>query len=183
MRTADVLVTGLRPDALSGLGYGSDRLRDLNPTLITAALCAYGWAGPWAGRRGFDSLVQMSSGIAAPAKDGDAPDPLPAQALDHGTGYLLAAAVGRAVTARLTDGTVTDIRASLVATANLLLTRPAPAGLAAPDPGWSDADTVDTMTFWGPARRVPTPGRIDGIDAHWDIEAGPLGRHRPEWAG
>ncbi|MCU1689962.1 MAG: hypothetical protein JWN20_1890, partial [Jatrophihabitantaceae bacterium] len=179
VRDADVLVVGLRPDALSRLDYGMDKLRSLNPALITASLCAYGWGGPWSGRRGFDSLVQMSSGIAAPARDGDAPDPLPAQALDHGTGYLLAAAIGQALAARATDGAVTDIRASLIATANLLLSRPTPVAIA--DPGWSDADTVPSSTFWGPARRVPTAGSIEGVEARWDIEAGPLGRDRPLW--
>lgn len=181
VRDADVLVVGLRPDALSRLGYGLDQLRSLNPALIIGLLCAYGWAGPWSGRRGFDSLVQMSSGIAAPAHDGHAPDPLPAQALDHGTGYLLAAAIGQALAARATDGAAATIRASLIATANLLLAWPTPDAAAVAEPGWSDADTVASSTLWGPARRVPTPGRIDGVEARWDIDAGLLGRDRPQW--
>lgn len=181
VRGADVLVTGLRPGALSALGYGSSDLQELNPGLITASLCAYGWSGPWAGRRGFDSLVQMSSGIAAPADERTAPDPLPAQALDHAAGYLLAAAIGHAVAARMTEGTVTDIRGSLIATANLLLRHRSPEGTVAAVPAWTDGDTVATQTSWGAARRVPVPGRIEGVDARWVIEAGPLGRDRPEW--
>ena len=62
---ADVLVGGLRPDALAHLGFADARLAELNPSLVVARHDAYGWTGPWAGRRGFDSLVQMSSGIAA----------------------------------------------------------------------------------------------------------------------
>ena len=113
---------------------GSDaaELRSINPGLVTARLDAYGWCGPWAGRRGFDSLVQMSCGIAAAgglAAGVDRPVPLPAQALDHGTGYLLAAAVARALDVRLRTGAGADITASLLGTANLLLTLPTPGGL------------------------------------------------------
>ncbi|MGT2481135.1 CoA transferase [Methylobacterium oryzae CBMB20] len=95
---ADILVHGYRPDALERLGYGAARRRALNPDLIDVALCAYGWTGPWAGRRGFDSLVQMATGIAAAGqrwKQADRPVPLPVQALDHATGYLMAAAAVR----------------------------------------------------------------------------------------
>ncbi|HET6190038.1 MAG TPA: CoA transferase, partial [Trebonia sp.] len=62
---ADVLVTGLRADALGRLGYGDAALTALNPALVIASHNAYGWGGPWRDRRGFDSLVQMSCGIAA----------------------------------------------------------------------------------------------------------------------
>ena len=85
---ADVLVTGLRADALAGLGYGDGTLTAINPALIVASLNAYGWDGPWRHRRGFDSLVQMSCGIAAAgslAAGRDEPLPLPVQALDHAT--------------------------------------------------------------------------------------------------
>ena len=65
--TADVLVSGLRADALGRLGYDDAALAALNPALIVASLDAYGWDGPWRDRRGFDSLVQMSSGSRRPA--------------------------------------------------------------------------------------------------------------------
>src|ERR1700722_9702963 len=48
--TADVLVCGLRADALAGLGYGDAALAALNPALIVASLGAYGWDGPWRAR-------------------------------------------------------------------------------------------------------------------------------------
>lgn len=121
---ADVLVHGLRPGALDRLGLDDAQLRRLNPDLCIAALDAYGWDGPWAGRRGFDSLVQFSCGIAAAgaaALGSDRPVPLPAQALDHATGYLLAAAVCRGLTGRLEGLPPARIRASLVGTANLLM--------------------------------------------------------------
>ena len=56
-----------------------------------------GTTGPWAARRGFDSLVQCPTGIAlAEGADGK-PGELPAQALDHATGYLAAAAAMLAI--------------------------------------------------------------------------------------
>jgi len=183
---ADVLVTGLRADALGKLGYDTAALTALNPALIIASLNAYGWAGPWRDRRGFDSLVQMSCGIAAAgsvAKGSDKPVPLPVQALDHATGYLLAAAVGRALTTRLTRGAVTVIRASLIGTANLLwsLPRPADLGELPPPPKRDQFPLIDTQTAWGPARQVPVPGRIGGVAPAVRLAAGPLGRDQPTW--
>jgi len=190
--TADVLVTGLRANALARLGYDDGALAALNPALIVASLDAYGWDGPWRDRRGFDSLVQMSAGIAAAgaaaagaaAAGADKPVPLPVQALDHGCGYLIAAAVGRALTRRLTESVVDRIRVSLIGTANLLwsLPRPGDLGDQPPMPKLTDFRLVDTHTEWGPARRVLVPGKIAGVDAEWRVEAGPLGRHRPAWA-
>jgi crotonobetainyl-CoA:carnitine CoA-transferase CaiB-like acyl-CoA transferase len=179
---ADVLVTGLRADALRRLGYDDATLAALNPALIIASHNAYGWDGPWRDRRGFDSLVQMSCGITA-AGGGDGPVPLPVQALDHATGYLLAAAVGRALTARLTQGVASRVLASLIGAANLLwsLPRPADLGDVPPMPRREEFKLADTRTAWGPARRVPVPGEITGAASELRIEAGPLGRHEPSW--
>jgi crotonobetainyl-CoA:carnitine CoA-transferase CaiB-like acyl-CoA transferase len=179
---ADVLVTGLRADALGRLGYDDATLTGLNPALIIASHNAYGWDGPWRDRRGFDSLVQMSCGIAA-AGGGDGPAPLPVQALDHATGYLLAAAVGRALTARLTRGVASRVLASLTGTANLLwsLPRPADLGDVPPMPRREEFKLADARTAWGPARRVPVPGEIAGTAPELRLEAGPLGRHEPAW--
>ncbi len=184
LASADVVVCGLRADALDRLDLGADRLRELNPGLVVARLDAYGWDGPWHRRRGFDSLVQMSSGITsagAVAYGRDRPTPLPVQALDHATGYVLATAVARALQERHVTGTVREARCSLVATANLLQQHPTPPGTA--DPAWSAADTERVETAWGPARRAPLPGRIAGCPVRWAHAAGPLGRHRPAWSG
>ena len=100
---ADLLAHGYRKGALDGLGYDAARLRALNPGLIDVALNAYGWTGPWSGRRGFDSLVQMSAGVAdfgMRRASADRPVPLPVQALDFATGYLFAAAALQALTER-----------------------------------------------------------------------------------
>ncbi|MBB6405911.1 CoA transferase [Arthrobacter sp. AZCC_0090] len=180
---ADVLVSGLRGDALKGLGYDDEALTAVNPGLIIASLDAYGWDGPWRNRRGFDSLVQMSCGIAddgANAMGRAEPTPLPVQALDHATGWLLAAAVARALTRRLTHSVTARIQSSLIGTANLLYSLTPPSEHP-PTPAPEDFTLVATNTAWGPARRVPLPGRIGGAPAHWSEHAGPLGRHPARW--
>jgi hypothetical protein len=175
---ADAAVIGYRPGALDRLGLGDDDLRAVNPALVTAAVDAYGWSGPWRTRRGFDSLVQMSCGIAA-APGRDVPFPLPAQALDHATGYLLAAAVCRGLTDVLVSGTPSDWRLSLVATANELWRHPEPDGLVRPSPEAPAEAFEDVDTFWGPARRVRNPGEIAGHPCSWPVPAGPIGRDEP----
>jgi crotonobetainyl-CoA:carnitine CoA-transferase CaiB-like acyl-CoA transferase len=178
LAAADVLVCGYRPAALGRLGYDPDMLRRSKPELIVARLDAYGWTGPWAGRRGFDSLVQMSTGIAAAGRapgqdDGNAPPvPLPVQALDHSVGYLLAAGVLRALTRRLYGGRVSEVRASLVGAANVLLGLPA--GAETPQRE-TTVQLIDDETTWGPVRRVPVPTVIHGHLARWRRPAGPVG--------
>ena len=180
---ADVLVVGYRADALARQGYDDARLAALNPALITARFNAYGWEGPWRNRRGFDSLVQMSCGMAADgaaAHGTDEPTPLPAQALDHATGWLLAATVARALTRQLSASVSTHIKGSLIGTADLLysLTPPDNPLTAAVQ---TAAELEDTPTAWGLAQRVPMPGRIGAVGARWAHEAGPLGRHAARW--
>lgn len=177
LRGADVLIHGLRPGALARLGLSDETLRAINPSLITATLDAYGWQGPWRERRGFDSLVQMSVGIAA---NGERPGPLPAQALDHGTGYLLAAAVCRALTSRALHRRPGAVRASLLGAANHLLTRPPAEGVTAA-PSWPEELFETAATSWGPIRRVRCPGRIAGAQARWSRDPGPLGAAPARW--
>ena len=181
LRTASVLVHGYRPCALDALGYGDRTRRALNPALIDVSLSAYGWSGPWARRRGFDSLVQMSSGLAAEGmrrSKSDRPVPLPVQALDHSTGYLIAASVLRAVRVRQATGNVMRARLSLARTAALLVS----GGFAPPHcihaaPNEDDLlDATIEHTHWGPARRVAFPVEIDGRGPVWRHAAGPFRR-------
>ncbi len=176
---AHVLVGGLRPDALAKLGYGAEGLRAINPALVFVAHDAYGWRGPWAQRRGFDSLVQMSTGIAAAgarAVHADRPTPLPAQALDHGIGHLLAAGACRALTTLVRHGVVRDVRGSLLGAANVVKGTTAAAAAAA-GVTVDDAPRVRADTAFGPVERVPLAGTIAGLAPQWSPSAGPLGRH------
>ncbi|WP_040907545.1 CoA transferase, partial [Streptomyces griseoflavus] len=122
LATADVVVTGYRPGALDRLGLTAGALAERRPGVVVAQLSAWGAYGPWGGRRGFDSLVQVATGIAA--TEGSAagrPGVLPAQALDHGTGYLLAAGVLRAVGEQVEVGGSRVVRVALARTAGWLL--------------------------------------------------------------
>jgi CoA transferase family III len=171
---ADLLMHGYRPGALEALGYSDERLRSLNPAAAIVCHNAYGWSGPWARRRGFDSLVQMSSGIAHPGNEG-APTPLPAQALDHGTGYLLAAAACRA----LTEGRARS-GLSLARTARLLVDLGENAA-AAPELGDAGELFERNETAWGPVLQVRCAGTIEGYRPRWAFPAGPTGRHEARW--
>ena len=182
---ADVLVHGYRPGALAGLGLDAARRRGLCPGLIDVSLDAYGWSGPWQGRRGFDSLVQMSCGIAEAGMTRmgrNRPTPLPVQALDHATGYIMAAAAVRGLTGRLSTGAGCTVRTSLAGTAALLIGLPPgdPGPLAPETPG----DLADAMeaTAWGPARRLRPPCGVEGAPMRWQTPAGPLGSAAASWA-
>ncbi len=184
LRQADVMVHGYRSDALERLGLGAARRRELRPSLVDVALDAYGWTGPWRARRGFDSLVQMSSGIADAGMrqlQRDRPTPLPVQALDHATGYLLAAAVVRGLTRRLTHGAGSTMRTSLARmAAQLVGMQPGAQTALAPETAEDIGDRVE-ITDWGPAHRVKPPCHVDGAPMHWDRPATDLGTARPAW--
>jgi crotonobetainyl-CoA:carnitine CoA-transferase CaiB-like acyl-CoA transferase len=182
---ADVLVHGYRSDALARLGWSAERRRALRPGLVDVALDAYGWSGPWHTRRGFDSLVQMSSGIADAGMrrtGSERPVPLPVQALDQATGYLVAAAVVRGLVRRLTTGTGCEARASLARTAALLTENPQESDRPPLAPETPDdlADTIEA-TAWGPARRLKPPLTVAGAPMHWDVPAGPLRAATAAW--
>jgi hypothetical protein len=152
---------------------------------VDVSLDAYGWTGPWRNRRGFDSLVQMSAGIADAGMrvlGKDRPTPLPVQALDHAAGYLMAAAVVRGLTRRLATGHGFEARASLARTAELLVSggvgQPAGNFKAAADEDWSEE--LELSAF-GPMRRLRPPVRIDGAPMRWDRPAAKLGSSPPDW--
>lgn len=184
LKGADILLHGYRADALERLGFGAERRRQLAPGLIDVCLNAYGWSGPWQNRRGFDSLVQMSSGIAEAGqrwKHADKPTPLPVQALDHATGYLMAASAIRLLTERLKTGRGGSARLSLARTAQLLIEQgPGPnEALRAEDE--QDQNPRVEQTPWGPAHRLLAPVTISGTPLHWALPATELGSHRPQW--
>ncbi|MHC8402416.1 CoA transferase [Pseudomonas sp. MDT1-17] len=178
LKDADILLHGYRADALERLGYDFAERQKLAPGLIDVCLNAYGWSGPWQNRRGFDSLVQMSSGIAEAGmrwKNADKPTPLPVQALDHATGYLMAAAaitlLGRGGSARL----------SLARTAKLLIEQGAGSHEPLRAEGENDQGMLVEQTTWGPAHRLHVPLKITGTPMQWALPAGELGSHRAQW--
>jgi len=184
LQDADILLHGYRADALEHLGFGAEQRQQIAPGLIDVSLNAYGWSGPWQNRRGFDSLVQMSSGVAEAGmnwKHTDKPTPLPVQALDHGTGYLLAASALVLLSRRLHNGHGGSARLSLARTAKLLIERgagdPTPLRPEASD----DRGLLIEQTPWGPAQRLHVPLKITGTPVQWALPAAELGAHRPQW--
>ena len=179
------MVHGYRGDALEGLGLGASVRRSFNPGLVDVALCAYGWTGPWAGRRGFDSIVQMSSGIAETGMrhyGKDKPTPLPVQALDYATGFIVATAAVSGLAERVRSGDGSHFRTSLARIAALLESQKqnTDAPEFAPE---TEADLAPDIeeTHWGPARRLASAVTIAGVPASWDIPAGPIGTAEPVW--
>jgi hypothetical protein len=118
-RQTDVFVQGYRPGAMDARGFSPERLAELRPGIVSVSISAWGHEGPWAHRRGFDSLVQTASGInhgEAVAAGIDGPKPLPCQALDFGSGYLMALGAMAALHKRATVGGSWRVRVALART-------------------------------------------------------------------
>lgn len=203
LQKAHVVITGYRPGALDRFGLAPESLADRRPGIVVGQLSAWGTHGPWRRRRGFDSLVQTASGIAfeerRPGPGGeDAPGALPAQALDHGTGYLLAAAVLRSLTEqRLGRGGSVLVRAALTQTAEWLLgglsaqpggsRTPAPEPVPPADgsPGTAPYDPSpwlnETRSPLGRLRYALPPLAYDGGPSDWSRPPGALGADPVAW--
>jgi hypothetical protein len=175
---ADVFVQSFRPSSLAKRGFSAEELTELRPGLVVVDLSAYGWSGPWAGRRGFDSLVQMASGIAAEGGL-DKPRPLPVQALDHATGWLAAAAVMTALKRQVLEGVSWQAKLSLAGTGRWLdsLGRKASAG--------SELNVSDllqeTPSRFGQLTHVRVPGTLPGSNPQWNHGSPLPGSDAPSW--
>ncbi len=185
LASADILIHGYRPDALVELGYSEAVRLDICPGLIEVSLDAYGWTGPWSKRRGFDSLVQMSCGIAEAGMHWakrDQPTPLPVQALDHATGYLMAAAAVRAVSFAAKGEGLRNARLSLARTAELLIAHPQSIeGKLDKAPTSEDFLKSKEQTPWGPAHRLKPAIDIEGAAMEWRRPACELGTSISQW--
>ncbi|MEV4338720.1 CoA transferase [Streptomyces sp. NPDC049590] len=190
LSTADVVVTGYRPGALDRYGLSPEALSARRPGLVVAQVSAWGAYGPWRERRGFDSLVQVATGIAVTEGTAGEPGALPAQALDHGTGYLLAAAVLRALTEQSYDGGSRLVWLALARTAHWLTSgirpgpaediRPGPAGQE-PYPG-PDAWLAETGGALGRLRYARPAVSFTGGPADWARPPVPWGSDPARWA-
>lgn len=180
---ADVLVTGYRVGALDSFGLSRETLQEKHPHLCTVRLSAWGERGPWASRRGFDSLVQSATGIAMETSPdgGLTPGTLPAQALDHGTGYLIAAAAMRALTLRALEGRASHAGVALARTAWWLLEQEGATVQGAPPPAGAETfmDTLDSPL--GRVACVRPPGTLDGCPLRWATGPGVPGADAPYW--
>jgi crotonobetainyl-CoA:carnitine CoA-transferase CaiB-like acyl-CoA transferase len=174
---ADVLVTGYRPGALRRLGLDPDQMAQRHPGTIVVTLSAWGTTGEWGQRRGFDSLVQIATGIGwAVSADGQKPGVLPCQLLDHATGYLVAASTLAALARRARTGATSHVRLSLARTAQWLLDQPAPQSV----PRTTDAQPY-RVEFGNGWTGISPPGRIDGRALSWPHLPPAYGQASADW--
>lgn len=197
LRTADVVVTGYRAGSLNRFGLDPQALLEARPELVLATLDSWGSDGPWSGRRGFDSIVQAASGIAdlygAENNDGGwQPGALPVQALDHATGYGLAAGAIALLAHRQHGGLGGWARLSLARTAEELLNLPAlPAlpelpglpGETGRPAGPPPAPVLRTQaSTYGGLRYAAPPLLADGQPLDYDRPPVPYGSSELAWA-
>ncbi|BEP15303.1 CoA transferase [Acidothermaceae bacterium B102] len=172
---ADVVVHGYRPGALDRFGLDHASLAERHPGLVCVVLSAWGEDGPWGRRRGFDSIVQAASGIATVEASDGRPGALPCQLLDHGTGYLVAAAVLDAVYRQRTTGGTQHRSLALATTASWLLRLPRPDELPSPGEPSPRTATIGRLTA------VTPPGSLDGGALTWPSGLPEYGADAPAW--
>jgi len=184
---ADVIVESYRDGALAAFGYGADELAARFPGLVVVRVRAYSRPGPWAARRGFDSLVQLASGLADTARRHagvDRPVPLPCQALDHATGWLAALGALGALYRRHHEGGSWGVDVSLAATAAWLASFGTLEVAAPTDPATDDVTAllVDTPSPFGSLRHVAMPGTLDGRPVPRPSPPPVPGSSPPQWS-
>jgi CoA-transferase family III len=184
---ADIFSQGYRPQALADLGFSAEEAARINPGIIFVSLSAYGHVGPWTSRRGFDSLVQTTTGFnhaegAAAGVDG--PKELPAQILDHATGYLMAFGAMMAKARQSREGGSWHVRVSLAQTGRWIwnLGRVVD-GLKTEDlKGEAIRPFVEQVeSGFGSLQAIRHTAQLSQTPAFWSRPAMPLGSHPPQW--
>src|SRR5882762_9266106 len=184
---ADILSQGYRPRAIGSLGFSPQDAAKINPGIVYVSLSAYGHAGPWAERRGFDSLVQTSTGFnhaEGQAAGVDGPKELPAQMLDHATGYMMAFGAMMAKARQAREGGSWHVRVSLAQTGRWLwsLGRVADGFKTEDLKGESVSPFIEEIpSGFGPLRSVRHSAMLSKTPASWARPAMPLGSHPPKW--
>jgi crotonobetainyl-CoA:carnitine CoA-transferase CaiB-like acyl-CoA transferase len=188
LKDADIFSQGYRPRALAALGLSPEDAASINPGIVYVTLSAYGHAGPWAERRGFDSLVQTTTGFndaEGKAAGIDGPKELPAQMLDHATGYLMAFGAMMAKARQAREGGSWHVQVSLAQTGRWLwnLGR-LEGGLNTPDltgEAIHPAFMETVSSGFGTLTSVRHSAVLSTTPARWSRPAMPLGSHPPQW--
>ncbi|ETR76071.1 carnitine dehydratase [Afipia sp. P52-10] len=184
---ADIISQGYRPGALSALGFSPEDAAAINPGIVYVSLCAYGHQGPWAGRRGFDSLVQTSTGFnhaEGQAAGVDGPKELPSQMLDHATGYLMAFGAMMAKARQAREGGSWHVRVSLAQTGRWLWNLGRIEGAMRRPELPLDAVKPYTLAVpsgFGELQAVRHAAILSKTPAFWARPAMPLGSHQAQW--
>lgn len=184
LRGADVFTQGYRPGALSARGFSPERVAALRPGIVCVSICAYGHEGPWADRRGFDSIVQNVTGLSATQGTLDKPRNLPVQALDYIAGYLGALGAMIGLARRAEQGGSWLVRVSLVQVAHWL------AGLGTVDASAGRNELPETElaplfmesdTAFGRLRHLKPAVRLSETPPFYTRSAEPLGASPARW--
>ena len=192
VREADVFSQGYRPGTLGNRGLSPEEFAALRPGLVYVSLCAFSHTGPWASRRGFDTVVQNVSGITTRQGElfpGAEPGPqfYPVSAIDYLTGYLMAAGAMVALARRAREGGSWLVRISLAQTGRWLVGRG-----EVPESELKDVAkefTPEEVARWSitsdtPAGRLghlkPTV-QLSETPPFWARPSVPLGYNQPEW--
>lgn len=183
LRGADVFLQGYRPGALAARGFGPHDLAAHAPGLVVLSLSAYGPRGPWAERRGFDSLVQAATGFnldEAAAFGAGEPRALPLQILDYAAGYLLAFAAQAARWRQSREGGSWHVQVSLAGVGRWLRSLGRVTELRAQRPALDPyVETVDSG--FGRLECLRHAAQFSATPARWRRPSMPPGTHAPTW--
>jgi crotonobetainyl-CoA:carnitine CoA-transferase CaiB-like acyl-CoA transferase len=184
LASAHVFTQGYRPGGLARHGFGPAEAARIRPGIVCISLSAYGHEGPWAGRRGFDSLVQTTTGInhAEMIAAGDhKPRALPVQILDYASGFLMAFAAQAALIRQAHEGGSWHVRVSLARTAQWLRS------LGRVERGFEMAAPVaaefaeSSESGWGTLVAVRHAARLSHTPVRWTRQSGKPGSSPAAW--
>ena len=192
VREADVFSQGYRPGTLGARGFSPEELAAMRPGLVYVSLCAFGHTGPWASRRGFDTVVQTVSGITtrqAEVVPGETAGPqfYPVSAIDYCTGYLMAAGAMIALKRRAEQGGSWLVRISLAQVGKWIVDlgevpeaalRDVPTEFTAAE---LDRWSMVTDTPSGRLRHLKPVVQLSETPPYWARPSVPLGYHPPAW--
>ena len=189
---ADVFSQGYRPGALASLGLSPEALAAIRPGLVYVSLCAFGHTGPWASRRGFDTVVQTVSGITirqAECFPGKSPGPrfYPVSAIDYCTGYLMAFGAMVALARRTREGGSWLVRISLAQVGKWIVgLGEVPTAALGDVPAEFTAGELErwsmvTETPSGRLRHLKPAVQLSETPPYWARPSVPLGFHHPVW--
>jgi hypothetical protein len=192
VRETDVFSQGYRPGTLGDRGLSPEELAALRPGLVYVSLCAFSHVGPWASRRGFDTVVQNVSGITW--RQGElfsgkefSPQFYPVSAIDYLTGYLMAFGAMVALARRAREGGSWLVRISLAQAGRWLVGRG-----EVPEAELKDVPeefTTEELSRWSMQSQTPA-GRLSHLKPtvqlsetppHWARPSVPLGYNEPVW--
>jgi crotonobetainyl-CoA:carnitine CoA-transferase CaiB-like acyl-CoA transferase len=192
VREADVFSQGYRPGTLGTRGFSPESLAKLRPGIVFVSLCAFGHVGPWASRRGFDTVVQTVSGITSRQGElfpGSSPGPqfYPVSAIDYLTGYLMAFGAMVALARRTREGGSWLVRISLAQTGRWLVGRGQVPEAELKDvpneftPAELERWSMASDTPVGRLRHLGPVLRLSETAPRWARPSVPLGYNEPVW--